>query len=179
MPSAAGFRAASAARPRSARRHAPVTRAALVLAVLGATAWPAADTGARQLMRCEDPAGRVTYTDADCPDGTRSERALAPPSGPTAEQKRDARAVAERERHAADLLRRTREAELRRLEQERAAQRKADAQRKQDCERLDARARILAEDLAAAERKGGKGREALETRLRRAREDYDTLCRAR
>jgi len=48
----------------------------LVAAMLAVLAAPAAPAGA-QVLRCEDAAGKVSYTDGSCPAGTRPQRRVS------------------------------------------------------------------------------------------------------
>jgi hypothetical protein len=82
---------------------------------------------AQQIQRCEDARGKITYSNADCPDGTRPVRSVqsAPPPSPKAQEA--AREKAERDAEAARQL-----SDQRRTQQAAAAQ-QSEQQRKADC----------------------------------------------
>lgn len=46
---------------------------------------------AQTIHRCETPGGRITYSDADCPPGSRAVKALAPARQPGAAAQKEAR----------------------------------------------------------------------------------------
>jgi hypothetical protein len=89
--------------------------------------WPA---GAQDIVRCEDPRGRVTYATPPCPTGTREVRTLTAPPPPDP-------AAAEQARQQTD-----REVERMRQQREQAALDEARAREQErqrnalDCERL-------------------------------------------
>jgi hypothetical protein len=59
---------------------------------------------AQTIQRCESPEGRVSYSNAECPAGTRPVRAVAPAAQPSAEAQSEARALAERQKEEAKAL---------------------------------------------------------------------------
>jgi hypothetical protein len=65
---------------------------------------------AQTIHRCEGPEGRVSYSDKECPPGSRAVRAMAPPAAPTAEDQKEARARAQREKDVAAALAQSRQA---------------------------------------------------------------------
>jgi hypothetical protein len=69
---------------------------ALVLIV--AVGLPAIAGG--QIRRCESPDGSITYSNAECPAGTRAVKSLAAPPQPSPEEKK---AAAERARREKDV----------------------------------------------------------------------------
>jgi hypothetical protein len=63
------------------KRPAALLALALSLALSGSSA-------AQQIQRCEDARGKITYSNADCPEGTKPVRSVqsAPPPSPEAQQ---------------------------------------------------------------------------------------------
>ncbi len=53
------------------------------------------------ITRCEGPDGRILYSDAQCPPGTRAARAVAAPPQPTDEAQKEARERVQREKDLA------------------------------------------------------------------------------
>jgi hypothetical protein len=82
---------------------------------------------AQQIQRCEDARGRITYSNADCPDGTRPVRSVQSAPTPSAEATQSAREKAERDAQTARQL-----SDERRSQQSAAALQK-EQQRKADC----------------------------------------------
>jgi hypothetical protein len=74
-----------------------------VLALIPAGPW------AQTIQRCEGPEGRIVYSNAECPPGTRAVKALSPATQPSTEARQEARARAERDRDAAKALQAQRE----------------------------------------------------------------------
>ena len=65
---------------------------------------------AQTIQRCEGPDGRVSYSDKECPQGSRAVRSMAPATAPTPEAQKEAQARAQREKESAAALARTRQA---------------------------------------------------------------------
>lgn len=82
---------------------------------------------AQQIQRCEDARGRITYSNADCPEGTRPVRSVQSAPAPSAEDMQSARDKAERDAQTARQL-----SDERRSQQAAAAQQN-EQQRKADC----------------------------------------------
>jgi|SoimicMinimDraft_9_1059737.scaffolds.fasta_scaffold45707_1 hypothetical protein len=83
------------------------------------------------IQRCEGPGGRITYSNADCPEGTRPVKALQPAPAPSLEAQRTAQDNAARDAQAVQQM-----AEQRRSQQAAAAQVQQQQQRDQrgaDC----------------------------------------------
>jgi Domain of unknown function (DUF4124) len=59
---------------------------------------------AQQIQRCEDSRGRITYSNTDCPDGTKPVKALQAAPAPSPEALQAAREKAAREAQAAQQL---------------------------------------------------------------------------
>lgn len=78
----------------------------LLVAVL---ALMSAGPGAQTIQRCEGPEGRIVYSNAECPPGTRAVKALPPATQPSPEAQESARARAERDRNTAKALQAQRE----------------------------------------------------------------------
>ena len=93
--------------------------AAVLLAV------PTLVTG-QPIERCEGPGGRITYSNAECPEGTRAVKALQPPPAPSPEAQKAAQANAAREAEAAQQM-----AEQRRSQQTATAQLQQQGQQQQ------------------------------------------------
>ena len=68
----------------------------LRLLLAGLTLLPAA-LPAQTIQRCESADGRVSYSDTECPAGTRPVRAVAPAAQPSPEAQREARERLQRE----------------------------------------------------------------------------------
>jgi hypothetical protein len=60
--------------------------------------------GGQTIQRCEGAGGRVSYSNAECPPGTRPVRAVAPAKQPSPEEQNEARERAQREREVAQSL---------------------------------------------------------------------------
>ncbi len=82
---------------------------------------------AQQIQRCEDTRGRITYSNADCPEGTRPVRSVQSAPAPSAEDMQSARDKAERDAQTAKQL-----SDQRRSQQAATAQHN-EQQRKADC----------------------------------------------
>jgi hypothetical protein len=78
-------------------------RLSLALLSGGLTLLPAA-MPAQTIQRCEGAGSRVSYSNAQCPSGTRPVRAVAPATQPTLEAQQEARERAQRERAVAQSL---------------------------------------------------------------------------
>ncbi len=79
------------------------------LLLVGLILLPPTALLAGTIQRCEGPDGRVSYSDAECPQGTRAVRSLAPATAPTPEAQGEARARAQREKELASSIARTRQ----------------------------------------------------------------------
>jgi hypothetical protein len=86
-----------------------------------------ATVAAQQIQRCEGAGGRVTYSNSECPEGTKPIKAVQSAPAPTPEVQRAARDQAARDAQAAAQL-----AEQRKAQQATAAQQRQD-QRIADC----------------------------------------------
>jgi hypothetical protein len=82
---------------------------------------------AQQIQRCEGAGGQVTYSNSECPEGTKPIKAVQSAPAPTPEVQRAARDQAARDAQAAAQL-----AEQRKAQQATAAQQRQD-QRIADC----------------------------------------------
>jgi len=82
---------------------------------------------AQQIQRCEDARGRITYSNADCPEGTRPVRSVQSAPAPSAEAMQSARDKAERDAQTARQL------SDQRHSQQTAAAQQNEQQRKADC----------------------------------------------
>ena len=101
-------------------------RPAALLASLLAVA--ASGSGlAQQIQRCEDSRGKITYSNADCPEGTKPVRSVQVEPAPTPEAQQAARDKAARDAQAAQQL-----ADQRRSQQSTAAKQRQQ-QRDADC----------------------------------------------
>jgi hypothetical protein len=76
----------------------PLPSLAIALTLLPPT------VGGQAIQRCEGASGRVSYSNAECPPGTRAVRAVAPATQPSAEAQNEARERAQRERDVAQKL---------------------------------------------------------------------------
>jgi hypothetical protein len=56
------------------------------------------------ITRCEGADGRISYSNAECPPGTRAVRPVAPPAQPSPEAQKEARERAQREKDLATSL---------------------------------------------------------------------------
>jgi hypothetical protein len=56
------------------------------------------------ITRCEGADGRISYSNAECPPGTRAVRPVAPPAQPSPEAQQEARERAQREKDLATSL---------------------------------------------------------------------------
>ena len=61
------------------------------------------------ITRCEGADGRISYSNAECPPGTRAVRPVAPPTQPSPAAQKEARERAQRERDLAESLAMTRQ----------------------------------------------------------------------
>jgi len=82
---------------------------------------------AQAIQRCEDGRGKITYSNADCPEGTRPVRALQAAPSPSPEAQQAAREKAEQDAQTAKQL-----SDQRRTQQAAAAQQR-EQQRNDDC----------------------------------------------
>jgi hypothetical protein len=82
---------------------------------------------AQPIQRCEDARGKITYSNADCPDGTRPVRSVQSEPSPTPEAQKAARDKAARDADSARQL-----SDQRRTQQAAAAQ-QMQQQRDADC----------------------------------------------
>lgn len=88
-------------------------------------------TASQTIQRCEGPGGRITYSNAECPEGTQPVKALRPTPAPSPEAQRAAQDNAARDAQAVQQM-----AEQRRSQQAAAAQVQQQQQRDQrgaDC----------------------------------------------
>ena len=74
-------------------------------------------TASQTIQRCEGPGGRITYSNAECPEGTQPVKALRPTPAPSPEAQRAAQDNAARDAQAVQQM-----AEQRRSQQAAAAQ---------------------------------------------------------
>jgi hypothetical protein len=73
-------------------------------ALLLAGLMPAAPVASQAIQRCEAADGRVSYSNAECPPGTRPVRAVAPAAQPTPEAQRQAQERVQREQEVAQAI---------------------------------------------------------------------------
>ena len=83
-------------------------------------------TASQPIQRCEGPGGRITYSNAECPEGTQPVKALQPAPAPSPEAQKAAQANAAREAEAAQQM-----AEQRRSQQTATAQLQQQGQQQQ------------------------------------------------
>jgi hypothetical protein len=81
----------------------PARRRTADLVVVGLTLLASA-VAAQPIQRCESPDGRVSYSNSECPAGTRNARALPQATQPSPEQQREARERLQRDQAAATAL---------------------------------------------------------------------------
>jgi hypothetical protein len=81
---------------------------------------------AQQIQRCEDARGKITYSNADCPEGTRPVRSVQSAPSPSPEAQQAARDKAARDAEAAKQLSEQRRTQQAAAVQEREQQRNAD-----------------------------------------------------
>ena len=150
---------------------APLMRAlgGVLLAAALATAGPAV----AQSVRCESPDGRITYSNTDCPPGSRNVRVVPPAPPPNAADAKAARERARDEQKRAQSLDRQRQAADDKATRERAAQAKKDEARERDCRKLAIRVEQAQRDL---DRATLAKRSAAEKRLADARAKHDAAC---
>jgi hypothetical protein len=89
---------------------------------------------AQQIQRCEGPGGKITYSNADCPEGTQPIKALQAAPAPTSEAQQAARERAARDAQAVRQL-----ADQRRSQQSAASQQQQQQlqqQRNENCSYL-------------------------------------------
>lgn len=141
--------------------------------VLLAAAVSAGVPAAAQSVRCESPDGRVTYSNAECPPGTRNVRVVPPAPPPTAADAKGARERARDEQKRAAALDRQRKADEDKAVRERAAQAKKDEARERGCRKLAARVEQAQRDL---DRATLAKRSAAEQRLAEARAKLEAAC---
>lgn len=96
------------------------------------TALLSSDLLSQSIQRCESPSGSITYSNTECPPGTKPVRALAPVAPPSPEAREAAAARARREAELPGA-----QEEQRRKQQAEAAQDKA-ARRSANCSYLEA-----------------------------------------
>jgi hypothetical protein len=97
----------------------------------------ATDLPAQSIQRCESPDRRITYSNAECPPGTKAVRSLAPAPQPSPEASEAAAARAKRESERAGAFE-----EQRKKQQAEAAQDKA-VRQTADCSYLVAEINTL------------------------------------
>lgn len=85
-----------------------------------------ATVAAQQIQRCEGAGGRVTYSNSECPEGTKPVKAVQAPPAPPPEVQRAARDQAARDAQAAQQLAQQRKAEQATAIQQQQNQRVAD-----------------------------------------------------
>jgi hypothetical protein len=123
------------------------------LAAVFAAALAAAAVQAQEVQRCEGADGRVTYSNAACPAGSRPVRSVNTSPPVQVDEQRAAQARAKKEIATAD-----------KLERERAAgqtkQERLDAQRKKEAAKVAVGCERAKRELAVAR----KSREALDQR---------------
>ena len=142
----------------------------LLRCLAGAFALAVTSAAAQPIQRCEGPDGKVTYSNATCPGGTRAVREVDTSPAITAGEQKAARDRAQRDAKALGELERSRTAE------EKAQQRLLDKAhaRDQQCTKLRLRAE-LARDELQAETLSNK-RPPLQKKYERAQEEYETTC---
>ena len=86
------------------------------------------------IQRCEGPGGRITYSNAECPEGTQPVKALQPTPAPSPEAQRAAQDNAARDAQAVQQMaeqRRSQQAAAAQVQQQRQQQQRD--QRSADC----------------------------------------------
>jgi hypothetical protein len=127
-----------------------------------------------QLLRCESPAGAVTYANGSCPPGTTLKREV-PPAPPLSEADRQrAQSQAKAEANRARQLEQAERAEAQQREKARAAEAKKAQERERNCRKLALQLQQAEDALSKAAL--GK-RDAAEKSRNRARERYELDCR--
>lgn len=133
----------------------------------------AGTTALAQAVRCESPAGQVTYAESACPPGTTAVRSLPPPGKPAAEDSRAARDRLKADQQQVQKIERERRAEEDKAARDRAVRERREEDRQRHCRKLAQRVSD-AEDLVS--RAPLNRRESAERQLRRAREDQAADC---
>jgi hypothetical protein len=140
------------------------------LACLAFGCLMAAAASAQPIQRCEGPDGRVTYSNTNCPGGTRAVREVDTSPAVTGSEQKAARDRAQRDAKALGEIERSRTAE------EKAQQRLLDKAhaRNQQCDKLRLRAELAHDDLDAE--KVSSKRPPLQKKYERAKKEYEATC---
>lgn len=150
-----------------------LTRALLLAATFGVATLPAVPAAAQAIQRCEGSDGKVTYSDGNCPAGTRRSRAVDTTPAVEPGAQKAARERARREAKALSDIERERERE------QQAQQRlleKAQA-RDEKCARLRMRVELASDELAGE--KASAKRPPLQRKLERATREHELACTRR
>lgn len=126
--------------------HAPV----LALCLAGALAASGADSRAQAVQRCESADGKVTYSNTQCPDGTKPVRSVNTSPPVAVDEQKAAKERAKREAGEAKALEKSRDKEAAEAQRAAAEQKKAQAKERERCEKarkdltqaMDARAAL-------------------------------------
>ena len=125
---------------------------------------------AQSIQRCEGPDGRVTYSNGNCPSGTRAVREVDTSPAVSPGDQKAARERAQREAKSLNELERARTAE------EKAQQRLLDKARAKDeqCNKLRLRAELARDELDGE--KLSDRRPPLQRKYERAQKEYAASC---
>ena len=129
-----------------------------------------------EIQRCEGPDGKVTYSNEQCPAGTKAVKKVDT-RPPVAEgEARAAQSRAEREARELKAIERDREAEEKARARAQAAARKKDEQLERECNKKRIAVNKAREAVASSSL---DKRAALEKKLVAAEADFDKTCPGR
>lgn len=126
--------------------HAPV----LALCLAGALVAFGADSRAQGVQRCESADGKVTYSNTQCPDGTKPVRSVNTSPPVAIDEQKAAKDRAKREATEAKAVEKSRDQEAADAQRAAAEQKKAQAKARERCDKakkdlaqsIDARAAL-------------------------------------
>jgi len=126
--------------------HAPI----LALCLSGALAALGADSRAQGVQRCESADGKVTYSNTQCPDGTKPVRSVNTSPPVAVDEQKAARERAKRDASEAKAAEKSRDKETADAQRAAAEQKKAQAKERERCDKarkdlaqaMDARAAL-------------------------------------
>jgi nucleoid-associated protein YgaU len=127
-----------------------------------------------QVLRCESPAGAVTYSNGGCPPGTAVKREVPPAPAVTDTDRQRAQSQAKAEAARAQKLDQAERADAQQRERERAAEAKKAQEREKNCRKLALQLQQAEDDLSKAT---VNKRASAEKTRNRARERYELDCR--
>ncbi|KPF66854.1 hypothetical protein IP84_15310 [beta proteobacterium AAP99] len=127
------------------------------------------------LTRCEDPTGKVTYVQGECPAGLRAVREVNTSPAASTDEQRAAQQRAAGEARSANQLQAQREKRGRADAAEQRKAQQAAAQRSKHCAKLKLHAQRTSEQAAKA---SPQKQEAARRRAQRAADDYAAACPA-